>query len=93
METKLESYAIDKAMSIEDKLSALESKAITALEELLGKGKSDNVRLKAAQLILTHKNARKGEGEGQVAVLFNLPEPGMPSEESVEEGNTVHADD
>lgn len=84
-----ESYTALKVMSVEDKLSALENEAINTLKELLSSNKSDNVRLKAAQLILQHKNTRKPEGEGSMLINFNLPEPAMPDAENIEDGDTT----
>ena len=89
LQQAISDYAALKTMTVEDKLAALENKAISTLEELMSSKKSDSVRLKAAQLILTHKNTRKSESEGAVLVNFNLPEPGMPGAENIEEGDTT----
>ena len=78
-----------KVRNVEDRMAALENKALEVLDELLEKNKNDSVRLKAAVAVLSHQNARKkDDGEGQVLVNFNLPEPGMPKAEAIEEGDT-----
>lgn len=89
LQQTISDYTALKTMTIEDKLAALESEAINTLKELLSSNKSDNVRLKAAQLILTHKNTRKPEGEGSMLINFNLPEPAMPDAENIEDGDTT----
>lgn len=85
---KREYWAL-KVQNVDSRMNALEGKAIEALGELLESTQNENTRLKAISLILNHQNNRKTTGEGQVMVNFNVPEPAMPAEESVEEGDTT----
>lgn len=87
-EKKREFYGL-KVQNLDERMNSLETKAIDVLKDMLSEDKPDSVRLKAIQLILTHQNTRKASGEGQVLVNFNLPEPGMPNAENVEDGNTA----
>ena len=82
-------YCNTALLSIDESMNSLELKAVSTLREMLSDDKPDNIKLKAIQLILNHQNSRKTSGEGQVAVVFNMPEPGMPAEESVENGDTT----
>lgn len=88
---KAEHYGL-MVKSVDEQMNVLEKKAMDALEEMISESKSDSVRLRAIQLILNHQNSRKAGSEGQVVVSFGLPEPGMPQDESIEDGDTSKGD-
>ena len=78
-----------KVKTIDEVMNGLENRAVTVLEDMLREDKPDAIKLRAIQLILNHQNNRKSVSEGQLLVNFNMPEPGMPEAESIEDGDTT----
>ena len=79
--------------TVESMMSSLEVEALKTLQELMQNAEKDSDRIKAAQVVLSHRNSRTTEGNNQMLVNFTgMQIPGSPKAEDLVAGDVANAD-
>ena len=80
--------------TVESMMSSLEVEALKTLQELMQNAEKDSDRIKAAQVVLSHRNSRTTEGNNQMLVNFTgLQFLGSPKSDDIVTGDVVNADE